>query len=421
MLVQFNFKNHKSFRDETTLDMTATKITEHSDRIITVGKEKLLRVAVIYGANASGKSNVCDAFDYMTYYVLRSFTFGDNNKKDTAENYIKPIPFNFDSNNDSISKYEIYFTIPGDETVKIYNYGFSVNDEGVIEEWLNTKSGQRNHTTSVFYRNTATGELIFNGKSSLKWDNIKESLEKEVLIISLGAKLKIDICKNIRNWFLNNSIINYGNLFELIIHENKLPKKFVTDDNVKNEMLKFLYTLDNSIKGFEVEKIPGIDKNKSDKYRVYTNHSVLGSSEMRKIPLENESAGTLKMFSLYQPLKDILMEGGVFFIDELNARLHPLIVRMFILNFLNPEINKNNAQLIFTCHETWLIANGLLRRDEIWFTEKDKDGISILYSLTDFIDKNGEKIRKDENYEKNYLSGKYGAIPELNFLNLLEQ
>ena len=103
----------------------------------------------------------------------------------------------------------------------------------------------------------------------------------------------------------------------------------------------------------------------------------------------------------------------MFCIDELNARLHPLLVRNFIITFLNPEINVNHAQLIFTTHEAWLLANNLLRRDEIWFTEKDSDGATTLYSLADFVDEDGVKIRKDESFEKNYLLGKYGAIPEL--------
>ena len=119
------------------------------------------------------------------------------------------------------------------------------------------------------------------------------------------------------------------------------------------------------------------------------------------------------MFALYPELQSVMKNGGVYFIDDLNASLHPLLVRNFILTFLNPEININHAQLIFTTHDTWLLSNQLLRRDEIWFTEKDADGLSALYSLADFIDEDDSRIRKDENYEENYLLGKYGAIPSL--------
>ena len=138
------------------------------------------------------------------------------------------------------------------------------------------------------------------------------------------------------------------------------------------------------------------------------------------MPLSEESAGTLKMFSLYPSLKETLSSGGVLFVDELNARLHPLLVRNFVLTFLNPELNPNHAQIVFTAHDTWQMSNNLLRRDEIWFTDKDADGISKLYSLADFTDNEGSKIRKDENYEKNYLLGKYGAIPSLKSIALLE-
>ena len=127
------------------------------------------------------------------------------------------------------------------------------------------------------------------------------------------------------------------------------------------------------------------------------------------------------MFALYPLLQDVLANGGVFFVDELNARLHPLLVRSFIITFLNPEINKNHAQLIFTSHDSWQLNSNLLRRDEIWFTEKNENGVSILYSLADFFDEDGVKIRKDENYEKNYLLGKYGAIPSLKYFDMFKE
>lgn len=127
------------------------------------------------------------------------------------------------------------------------------------------------------------------------------------------------------------------------------------------------------------------------------------------------------MFSLYSELQKVLQSGGVFFVDELNARLHPLLVRNFILTFLNPQINVNHAQLVFTTHDTWQLSNQLLRRDEIWFTEKDDMGLSTLYSLADFVDEEGTRIRKDESYEKNYLLGKYGAIPSLKTIDFLKE
>ena len=170
-----------------------------------------------------------------------------------------------------------------------------------------------------------------------------------------------------------------------------------------------------------MEKIPQEDSNREDVYRISSLHKKIGSDETAQIPLSEESSGTLKMFSLYPDLQETLNTGSVFFIDELNARLHPLLVRNFILTFLNPEINTNHAQLIFTTHDTWQLSNQLFRRDEIWFTEKDKNGLSALYSLADFADDDGLKIRKDENYEKNYLVGKYGAIPALKNFDIFRE
>lgn len=152
--------------------------------------------------------------------------------------------------------------------------------------------------------------------------------------------------------------------------------------------------------------------------KINTVHKLINSDETVTLPLQEESAGTLKMFALYPSLQEVMETGGVLFVDELNSRLHPLLVRNFLINFLDPTINKNHAQIIFTTYDSWTLSN--LRRDEVWFTEKDNDGISSLYSLADIVDEDGQKIRKDENYEKNYLLGKYGAIPKLKSLKEVE-
>ena len=138
MLIQFNFKNFKSFRDEATLDLSAAKMTEFSDRVVTVGSEKILPVAAIYGANASGKSNIYNAFEYMSDYVVDSFKYGDEEEK--FEEF-RPTPFLFDSTSASAeSSFEVYFTLPGDKAERTYNYGFCIDKEGVTEEWLNSKA-----------------------------------------------------------------------------------------------------------------------------------------------------------------------------------------------------------------------------------------------------------------------------------------
>ena len=151
MLIQFSFKNFKSFRDEAVLDLSATKITEFSDRVVSIGREKLLPVAAIYGANASGKSNVYNAFEYMSDYVAESFKYGDED-----ENFedFRPTPFLFDTvSADAESCFEVYFTLPKDTTGRVYNYGFCIDKKGVTEEWLNSKAKTAKEYSTGLYRN----------------------------------------------------------------------------------------------------------------------------------------------------------------------------------------------------------------------------------------------------------------------------
>lgn len=416
MLIQFSFKNYKSFRDDAVLDLSATKMTEFSDRVVTIGNDKILPVAAIYGANASGKSNVYSAFEYMSRYVVESFKYGDETE---IFSEIRPTPYLFSNETENAeTTFEVYFTIPGDRTERSYNYGFCIDNNGVIEEWLNSKAKTAREYKAVFYRDTKTMDLSGLPKSSK--DIIELALEKQVLIISLGAKLKVAKCKMIRDWFLGNEFADFGDPVTSYFMHTRLPKGFVRDPKVQNDVVKYFSSFDETIKGFRVEKVPSDSSDgKDNRYNITALHKKNDSDEYAEIPLEAESAGTLKMFALYPELQDVLQNGGVYFVDELNARLHPLLVRNFILTFLNPQINKKHAQLIFTTHDTWQLSNQLLRRDEIWFTEKDSQGVSSLYSLADFIDEEGGKIRKDESYEKNYLIGKYGAIPSLKRIQFL--
>jgi len=419
MLIQFNFKNFKSFREETTLDLSAAKMTEFSDRVVSEGNDKILPMAAIYGANASGKSNIYNAFGYMADYVIESFKYGDEEEK--FEEY-RPTPFLFDSvSNDAESSFEVYFTIPGDKAEKTYNYGFCVDRRGVTEEWLNVKAKTARKYTSVFYRSTEGNTLDLSGLPKSSRDNIQVALERQVLIVSLGAKLKVTKCKDIRDWFMANEFADFGDPFTNFFLSRRLPKGFVEDDSVQKKVIEYFASFDEHIKDFEIEKLPHDGDSKEETYKISSLHKKIDSDTFAAIPLSMESAGTLKMFALYPELQDVLEKGSVFFIDELNARLHPLLVRNFLLTFLNPEINTKHAQLIFTTHDTWQLSNQLLRRDEVWFTEKDEQGISKLYSLADFVDESGARIRKDESYEKNYLIGKYGAIPTLKSIDIFKK
>lgn len=401
------------------MDLSAAKMTEFSDRVVSEGNDKILPMAAIYGANASGKSNIYNAFEYMADYVVESFKYGDEEEK--FEEY-RPTPFLFDSvSNDAESSFEVYFTIPGDKAEKTYNYGFCVDRHGVTEEWLNSKAKTARKYTSIFYRSTEENTLDLSGLPKSSRDNIQVALEKQVLIVSLGAKLKVTKCKDIRDWFMANEFADFGDPFTNFFLSRRLPKGFVDDASVQKKVIEYFASFDEHIKDFEIEKLPHDADSKEETYKISSLHKKIDSDTFAAIPLSMESAGTLKMFALYPELQDVLEKGSVFFIDELNARLHPLLVRNFLLTFLNPEINTKHAQLIFTTHDTWQLSNQLLRRDEVWFTEKDEQGISKLYSLADFVDESGTRIRKDESYEKKYLIGKYGAIPTLKSIDIFKE
>lgn len=424
MLIQFNFKNFKSFRDEATLDMSATKITEHEDHVVDIANDKLLKVAAIYGANASGKSNVYDAFGYMRYYVSESFKFGDEDggyRKN--DDYTKVTPFLFDEyscNGETL--FEVFYIDNMENTGKTYQYGFVLKDNEVVEEWLYSKAKTaRNNYRTIFYRKIGE-ELEMNGIPKRHIENIKASLNKESLIVSLGAKLRIEKLKSVRDWFLKNDAINFGNPTENLIRSWVVPDEFVNNKEVQRNMIKYFSTFDESIKDFKVEEdLADEDDNINKNYLIETIHKKAGGEGIASIPLSQESSGTQKMFALYPSIKEVLDNGGTLFVDELNARLHPLLVRNIILTFLSPEINSENAQLIFTTHDIGQLSNDLLRRDEIWMVNKNSDGVSELYSLADFKDEEGNKVRRDEDLAKKYMLGNYGAIPALKPMRALRE
>lgn len=412
MLIQFNFKNYKSFRDDATLDFSAADIPEFPNRVVEVGEEKILRVAAIYGANASGKSNVCDAFRYMSSYVAKSFQYGG---EDNAQQHCAT-PFLFDAQSAAAeSFFEVFFTLAKDISGTVYNYGFCVGHDGVSEEWLNCEEQGKKNSQQLIYRDVSRKELVLDGIPAEFRKNIEISLDKQVLIVSLGAKLKIDLCRIVRDWFLANKFADFGNPIANFFLFRRIPKGFAEDIAIQEKVVHYFSTFDKGIQAFHIEKAPHDEEQNDDGCTISTLHKCIDSDETIEIPFSMESAGTLKMFALYPEMQETLERGSVLVVDELNARLHPLLVRNFLLTFLDPKMNKNGAQLIFTTHDTWQLSNHLLRKDEIWFTEKDERGVTSLYSLADFIDA-GENM--EQHYGEDYLLGKYGAIPILRDMNL---
>jgi len=413
MLLQFYFSNYRSFEGEGILDMRASGSNELSSHIRNTLNEKVLPVTAIYGANASGKSSVFEAFQFMALCVLESLSFSDDNKKNPYK--LKVDSFKFSENREKPSEFEINYIDKKGKKELYYNYGFKIDNSGILEEYLafNTKTGvKRNEDYTYIFKRERNQKLYLDSSIEKFRENLEISLKEKTLLVSLGAKLNIDEFIRVRTWFINTEVINFSNSLYGAFLENILPNNIIESEEVRKNLVSFINSFDDSIIDIEVEKISAIDENDKDNYRVFTIHKSDKGTSTARISMNEESSGTKKMFSLYQTLLDVLEKGGVFFADELDIKLHPLLMRNILLTFTDKEKNSKNAQLIFTTHNTIYMDMDLLRRDEIWFVEKD-NGVSKLYSLDDITNEKGEKVRKDSNYEKHYLLGNYGAIPNL--------
>ena len=418
MLLQFYFSNYRSFEGEGILDMRASGSNELSSHIRNTLNEKVLPVTAIYGANASGKSSVFEAFQFMALCVLESLSFSDDDKKNPYK--LKVDSFKFSKSREKPSEFEINYIDKKGKKELYYNYGFKIDNSGILEEYLasNTKTGvKRNEDYTYIFKRERNQKLYLDSSIEKFRENLEISLKEKTLLVSLGAKLNIDEFIRVRTWFINTEVINFSNSLYGAFLENILPNNIIESEEVRKNLVSFINSFDDSIIDIEVEKISAIDENDKDNYRVFTIHKSDKGTSTARISMNEESSGTKKMFSLYQTLLDVLEKGGVFFADELDIKLHPLLMRNILLTFTDKEKNSNNAQLIFTTHNTIYMDMDLLRRDEIWFVEKD-NGVSNLYSLDDITNEKGEKVRKDSNYEKHYLLGNYGAIPNLKKLIL---
>lgn len=402
MLIRFSFKNFKSFKDENCLDMEATSLKEHEYNVAKIDNGEYLKVSAIYGANASGKTNVLQAFDYMKKRILVS----DDSKKNSPideENV-----YSFMINNDPIAL-EVEILAKNN---KIYKYGFELVKDNIISEWLYEK--RVNKFYSIFERKNNNIKMMRDNKLS-KLANIDE----RTLFLNIYSKIDKDNedFSNVYDWFVNSTYLDLGNPnFERFIN-NRVSLKILSDENYKKELLKFIRTFDSGIEGIKTTP-DSIEAVKSNNGIIDIEVIHKGENgELKALPFYLESNGTRKMFHLFDFFMDALKNGMVLFVDELDAKLHPLLTRYIINLFHNSETNKGNGQLIYSTHDTVNLNKETFRRDEIWFAEKDKDGISEIYALSDYIledDKNaGKKVRNDATYNKDYLTGRYGAIPVL--------
>ena len=401
MLIRFSFKNFKSFKNGNCLDMEATSLKEHEYNVAKIDNGEYLKVSAIYGANASGKTNVLQAFDYMKKRILVS----DDSKKNSPideENV-----YSFMINNDPIAL-EVEILAKNN---KIYKYGFEVLKDKIISEWLFEK--RVNKFYAIFERE--------NNNVSMKPNKISElvNIDERTLFLNIYSKIdrNNEDFSNVYDWFVNSTYLDLGNPnFERFIN-NRVSLKILSDENYKKELLKFIKTFDSGIEGIKTTP-DSIEAVKSNNGIIDIEVIHRGENgELKALPFYLESNGTRKMFHLFDFFMDALKNGMVLFVDELDAKLHPLLTRYIINLFHNSDTNKGNGQLIYSTHDTVNLNKETFRRDEIWFAEKDKDGISEIYALSDYIledDKNaGKKVRNDATYNKDYLTGRYGAIPVL--------
>ena len=406
MLIRFSFKNFKSFKNENCLDMEATSLKEHEYNVAKTENGEYLKVSAIYGANASGKTNVLQAFDYMKKRILVS----DDSKKNSPideENI-----YSFMINNDPIAL-EVEILAKNN---KIYKYGFEVLKDTIISEWLFEK--RVNKFYAIFERE--------NNNVSMKPNKISDlvNIDERTLFLNIYSKIdrNNEDFSNVYDWFVNSTYLDLGNPnFERFIN-NRVSLKILSDENYKKELLKFIKTFDSGIEGIRTTP-DSIEAVKSNNGIIDIEVLHRGENgELKALPFYLESNGTRKMFHLFDFFMDALKNGMVLFVDELDAKLHPLLTRYIINLFHNSQTNIGNGQLIYSTHDTVNLNKETFRRDEIWFAEKDKDGISEIYALSDYIledDKNaGKKVRNDATYNKDYLTGRYGAIPVLEEFNI---
>lgn len=396
MLCQFTVKNYKSIRDEVTLDMQAAAISEHEDRIIRdKDGEIFLPVSAIYGPNGGGKSNVLEALHTLAVKVLRPlYATGDNEERIFLQKKIIIEPFAFSEETKSEpTEFEIFFRTELAE----YRYILHVKREVVVYERLDRVKMDTGRRSALFERGK---EIMLKGAfAKLK---ISDELSETLPLLSyIGITYKKnEVVKDVLEWFeYRIDFLNYGNPME------ELRMAVSSSEAVKHLMLQMIQEMDLDIVDFRVVK----DEN--DRIDVYTKHMVEGRET--ELNLLEESSGTKKLFGLMPFIADSLLSGTTLVIDELDAKIHPVLLRYIIMMFSNMSINKKKAQLIFTSHDLSTMNSEVFRRDEIWFVAKGNSQNSQLYSLVEFKNEKGESVRKDAKFDKQYLEGKYGADPYL--------
>lgn len=425
MLVEFSVENFRSIKEEQTLSMVKAKGDKMSSNYYDPKAQtvpELLRTAVIYGANASGKSNLLRALFQMRSILKSSF----NKELDES---ISITPFLFDP----VTKLEpttfstsFVVNIPSDDKVgfkpSLVEYGFSADKDKVYEEWLSVypKGREQGWFHRLYDKEkdsySWSDSSLFKGQKNIWMQNTRS----DQLFLSTAVHLNSKQLKPIYDALTDNIIIIGGDR----IGDQFTKEFFQNNDNNKLMLLAFMQSADIDVDDIVIEK-PKIKsvkfpedmpielqkeflKRLKEEDEVYFIHTDNQGNEV-KIMLQEESDGTQKMFEFASLIFSSLRKGGVLIIDEFNKSLHPDLVR-FLVKLFNSDQNVGNGQLIFTTHETSILRRDLLRRDQIWFCEKDKEKSTKLYSLSKFTSRDDGR----EDVEEYYLHGRYGAKPILN-------
>lgn len=413
MILEFSIANFLSFKDKVTFSMLANATSGLDDNYIVSNDRRILKTTAIYGANASGKTNL---FQILTFVIsmLRSSNNADINAK------LPIIPFKFDNNmNNKPSEFEIKFII---NNIR-YVYGFIADTNKIHEEYLYYYPNGRE--TKIFDR-TNTNDYSFPQKDEKILNDIAEKNASNKFFIATATNWNYEKTK-IPYRFLSadiNTFNNLGGLRDLALREylknNKKLKDFALDFLKKADFnIEDYKAIETDVPDDVLAAIPDFIKvgmNMKEKPKVFTALFRHKGSDV-ELSYEEESMGTQIIFCFIPFIMDALNNKRVVVVDELDKSLHPYLVEMIVQMFNDPDINKNGAQLIFNTHDTNLLKLNILRRDQIWFTEKDNsNGKSDLYPLSDF------SVRKTENVERGYMLGRYGAVPFIkNDFNLWEE
>ena len=380
MLKSFKVRNFKSFRDEIEFSMEKGNTTG-LENFNTIEDKELLKSAMLFGANASGKSNIFLAMAKMKEIIFNSST-------DDTEYQIITDNFKFDLNS---ANEPVMFEIDFFQKDIEYIYGFEVLNGNINKEWLHRRVKSK---ADLFIRNAPDWESIKISSGFKEAEDLKKYTRPNALFLSIASRFNVEIATEIKEWFKNFKIISSD------ILSNSFTLEMLNKEIEKKKIINFLKTADLGIEDIILEK-----EDVKTIHRVYdSNNNITGNIEF---DFNFESEGTKKFLTLAGPIIDALENWKVLVIDELSSKLHYQLSDYIVRLFNSIDKNKNNAQLIFNSHLPLFLDNKEFRKDQIWFVEKDKFGKSKLYSLYDI------NVRKDLSYMKSYLLGKFGALPEI--------